>query len=339
MDPYEVLGVASDASDEDIKKAFKRLAMEWHPDRHPEDPSAEERFKEINAAYQAVGTADKRRQWQQRRHQQDGFWARMDEEEMAEFAAKMGFGGFGFNPFQAPAGKQRTAPRAELPISLEEAHAGCSKRVTVEEVFPCDACRGAGATTDGTACATCGGKGRQEARIGLMLRMVSECPACRGTGLKAGPPCAACGGRGRKTSVRTLSVEVPAGAEDGMAISSDGMMVVVRHLHHPMFVKLTPVDIGSRIEVDAFDAMLGSTAVVRTLAGEMTVRIPPGTQPGTQFRLAGAGLYHRSGRRGHHVVRVDVRIPDIAPALRDEIGVLRERLRRGKDEGNEEADE
>lgn len=337
-DPYEVLGVARDASDEDIKKAFKNLAKEWHPDKHKGDAAAEERFKEINAAYQAVGTADKRRRHQQA--QQGGFWERMDEEDLAEFAEKMGFGGFGFNPFRPPSRQQQRAiPRVNLPISLEEAHAGCGKRVTVEEASPCDGCRGLGMESDGSACASCEGSGHQVTQAGPMLQMVATCQACRGTGLKPGPPCAACGGRGKKISTRTLSVDVPAGAEDGMLIPSDGVVVVVRHLRHPVFAKLTQIDTGSSIEVDAFDAMLGTKAAVRTLAGEMTVKIAPGTQPGTKLRLAGAGLYHRSGRRGHHVVQVNIRIPDLSPEQRKRVGAFRERLARGKDDRNEEDDE
>jgi len=331
-DPYEVLGVASDASDEEIKKAFKKLAVEWHPDRHEGDPAAEERFKEINAAYQEISTADKRRARSQR-----GFWSRIDEEDLAEFASKMGFGGgFGFNPFRAPR-RQASIPRVMLGISLEDAHGGGSKRVTIEEAQPCQDCRGLGMETDGSACEACGGTGQQALSPSPAFRMFSTCGPCRGTGLKPGSQCAACGGRGRKIRVRTLSVEVPPGAEDGLLIPSEGVIVVVRHARHPKFVKLTDVDIGSGVEIDAFEAMLGTKTAVRTLAGEMTVKIAPGTQPGSRLRIAGAGLFHRSGRRGDHIVKVDVRIPEIAPDRRRDVEVLRDRLAREKDDGNEEA--
>jgi molecular chaperone DnaJ len=333
-DPYEVLGVASDASDEDIKKAFKKLAVEWHPDKHKGDESAEERFKEINAAYQAVSTPEKRREYQQQ-----GFWSRMTEEGLADFAEKMGgFGGFGFNPFRSRR-RERPLPKAVVPIVLEEAHLGCSKRVTIEEASPCPGCKGFGRETDGSHCETCSGSGHEVTQAGPGFQFVTTCGACRGTGAKLGPPCAACGGRGQKVNVRTLSVEVPAGAEDGMLIPAEGVVVIIRHAPHREFRKLTDTDIASGVEIDMFDAVLGTTAAVRTLAGEMKVKVAPGTQPGTRLRIAGAGLNHRNGRKGDHIVQIGVRIPELTPEQRAEMEAVRGRMTGEKDDSNETKEE
>lgn len=323
--PYEVLSVASDASDEDIKKAFKKLAVEWHPDKHEGD---EERFKEINTAYQAVNTAEKRHV-----HQQKNVW----EGNLAGFEEVLKRRGFGFNPFAARKQRQQQVlPRAFVPISLEQAHSGCSKHITIEEASPCSECKGLGRDTDGSTCETCKGCGNEVTSVGSTFRMVTTCETCNGTGLKPGPICAACGGRGRKINARTLSVEVPAGAEDGMLIPVDGVVVVIRHAVHREFHKLTDIDIASGVEIDAFDAMLGVKTTVRTLAGEMKVKIPPGTQPGTRLNIAGAGLNHRSGRKGNHIVQIGICIPKLTPAQCVEIEAIRDIMTGEKDNKHEE---
>ena len=329
-DPYEVLGVASDASDEDVKKAFKKLAVEYHPDKHKGDASAEERFKEINEAHQAVDTAEKRRA-----RQQKGVW----EGNLAGFEEVLKRGGFGFNPFAAHEQRQQVLPRAIVPISLEEAYSGCSKRITIEEASPCPECKGLGRETDGSTCETCKGCGNQVTSVGSTFstfRMVTTCGTCGGSGLKPGPVCAPCGGRGSKIGRRTLSVEIPAGAEDGMLIPTGGVAVIIRHAPHREFHKLTDRDIATGVEIDVFDAMLGTKTSVQTLAGEMKVKIAPGTQPGTRLKIAGAGLNHRSGRKGDHIVQIGVRIPKLTLEQQVEMKAIRNRMTGEKDDRHEE---
>lgn len=322
-DPYEILGVDHDASDEDIKKAYRKLALEWHPDRHNGDVQAEERFKEINAAYQAIGTPEARQQ-------QGPGAANIDIEDLM---AQMGFGRFGFNPFR----RQRrtpTTPRIRLPISLEEAHKGCSKRVTVRREDPCAACGGRG-RTGGTACEQCSGSGQVDVGISAVMRMVSTCQACSGSGL-GGPPCENCSGRGRTVQDRTISVEIPKGAEAGMMLPSDGVMVTIDHLPHARYRKLTDTDVMSQAQIDALDAMLGTQISVRTLAGEMKMKVPAGIQPGARLRIAGAGLYHRSGRKGDHIVQIGITVPELTTEQKRALEQLRaDRVTREKDDGYE----
>lgn len=321
-DPYEILGVERGASDDDIKKAYRGLALEWHPDRHNGDADAEERFKEINAAYQAIGTADARSKWEQQG---------MPMPDIEDLMSQMGFGRFGFNPFH-PRARQGT-PKIYLPISLEEAHAGCSKRVTIRKESPCGTCRGRGRTGD-QACGKCSGSGQVDVGISPVMRMITTCQDCAGTGA-AGPPCEACKGRGREAESRTVSVEVPKGAEAGMLLAANGVLVVIQHKPHPAYTKLTSRDILSTVRVDVLDALLGTQLLVRTLAGEMRMKVPAGIQPGTRLRIAGAGLYHRSGRKGDHIVQVDMTMPELTAEQKRVLEQLRADRAREKDDGYE----
>lgn len=323
-DPYEILGVERGVSDEDLKKAYRKLALEWHPDRHSGDAQAEERFKEINAAYQAIGTPEARR-----RQQQGPVPGNIDIEDLM---SQMGFGRFGFNPFRRQR-RSPAAPRIRLPITLEEAHSGCGKRITIRREDPCAACGGRG-RTGSSACEQCSGSGQVEVSISPVMRMVTTCQACSGSGL-GGPACAACGGRGRIIQDRTVSVEVPRGAEAGMMLPSDGVIVTIDHQAHASYRKLTDTDILSEVRIDALDAMLGTQISVRTLAGEMKMKVPAGIQPGARLRIAEAGLYHRSGHKGDHIVQVGITVPELTADQKHALEQLRADRTREKDDGYE----
>ena len=346
-DYYEVLGVDKSASQDDIKKAYRKLAMQYHPDRNPGDKSAEEKFKEINEAYEVLGDEDKRAKYDQFGH------AAFDQT-----AGGYGYGGGGFSGFSgfsggdyadifsdifdmfgggasgfASSSSARKGPargsslRVNLSISFEEAAFGCEKKFTITRKEKCTECGGTGAKKGSSPkkCPDCGGTGRvtmtQRTILG-MTQTVRECPKCGGTGEVIDDPCTKCGGTGLESVKRTLTVKIPAGIFDGgiLPLRGEGnagmrggpngdINIVVSVKPHDYFVR-DGNDVLLDTPISFVDAALGCELKVPTLDGTVKLKIPEGTQTGTVFKLKGKGIQNVNGYgKGDQYVTVNVEIP------------------------------
>jgi molecular chaperone DnaJ len=329
-DYYEVLGVARDASDAEIKKAFRALARELHPDVNDHDPDAEEKFKAAAEAYEVLSDAERRRTYDAYGHEglrsggfnpQSASFGTIDDIFQAFFggANQFGFGGGG----PAPGGDILVETEVELADVVD----GVRREVAYDVVGPCEHCHGNGAEpgTPISTCERCAGAGqlRQVTRtpFGQMVRGVT-CDACGGAGKVAETPCAECAGRGRTRGRRTQAVEVPAGIETGQRLRVSGG----GHAGEPgappgdLYVEVTVAederfqregaDLISVVSIPATEAMLGATVAVPTLDGEHEIELDPGVQPGHEEVLRGAGLPQLGGRRrGSQRVILEVVVP------------------------------
>jgi molecular chaperone DnaJ len=349
-DYYEVLGVSREASETEIKKAFRGLARELHPDVNDHDPEAEEKFKEAAAAYEVLSDAERRRTYDAYGHEglrSGGFdpgagFGSIDDIFQAFFGGGAGFGGR-----RGPAGGGDIAVAVE--VELAEVATGARREVTYDVVGSCEHCHGNGAEpgTPIRTCERCGGAGelRQVTRtpFGQMVRGIA-CDACGGAGKIPETPCGTCGGSGRTRQSRTSAIEVPAGIEDGqrMRITGSGhageagapagdLYVEVRVAEDERFER-EGSDLISTVSIPATEAMLGTTVTVPTLDGSEEVEVEPGTQPNTEKVLRGLGLPRlNSRRRGNQRVILDVFVPT---NLSDEQREIAERLDETMDEGN-----
>jgi molecular chaperone DnaJ len=328
-DLYAVLGLDRNASDSEIKKAFRRLAQQWHPDVN-KDPTAPERFKEINEAYQVLSDP-------QRRQAYDMF-GRAGIGGEGDFGFGTGFGGFGdiFDAFfgGAATGARRGRPQAgsdlryDLRISFQEAVSGTEKEIEFSALARCETCSGTGAKegTSPVTCPQCNGRGEirsvRQTMLGQMVN-VTACPRCRGEGRIVEEPCQTCGGDGRTERRRTLRVSIPAGIDEGhqIRLSGDGeagprggppgsLYVAVHVTPHPE-LRREGTELIYEADVSIAQAALGTRLRVPTSDGEEEVEIRPGTQPGTEIRLRGRGVPHlrRAGARGDLHVLVNVVVP------------------------------
>ncbi len=331
-DAYEVLGVGRTADESEVKKAFRKLARELHPDVNNHDPQAEEKFKEAAEAYEILSDADRRATYDRYGHEGlkqggqspnfDGFGSINDL-----FSAFFGGGGAGFG---GAAGGPRGGADAEvsIEIDLEQAAAGAAVDVTYEVVDRCERCRGNGAEpgTPITTCQRCAGNGVLQAvsrtPFGQMARTVT-CDVCGGDGKQAEKPCSRCQGRGRELLTHAVSIDVPAGIAEGQRIRVSGrghageagahsgdLYVQVSVKRHEQFVR-DEHDLVTVLDVPAPLAALGAKLEVPTLEGPEDIHVRPGTQPGEMIELRGRGMpiLRRPGRRGDLRVVVNVVIP------------------------------
>lgn len=330
-DYYEVLGVSRSASEGEIKKAFRRLARELHPDVNRHDPAAEERFKEAATAYEVLSDAQKRTIYDTYGHEglRSGGFEPSFTNLSDVFEAFFGAG----DPFESFFGIRRSGPlrggdvALEVELTLEEVARGTTKEVEFEILSLCAHCRGNGAEpgTPIVRCPDCGGTGQLQSVsrtvFGQLVRN-QACPRCGGEGRIAERACEECGGRGRKREHRRLSVEVPAGIEDGQRIRVSGRgsagerggpsgdLYVVAHVERDPRFERRGDDLVTRMDVPFTDAALGSTLGVDTLYGQEEVELSPGTQPGAVLRLKNRGLPSlRDSRRGDLHVVVNVMVP------------------------------
>ncbi len=344
-DYYAILGVPRNATEKEIKAAYRRLARQYHPDVNPGDKQAEEKFKEINEAYQVLSDPEKRaaydrygEQWQayQRMREQygEGFdgapWgAEMPFTSFAEFIEQLLRGGggttFGF----------RTAPRDiehTLEISLDEAIRGTTRTIRLNTEEICSRCGGTGESTERRqSCPACGGRGRR--RFSL-LGVEMPCDECDGTG-RVGAPCGQCRGRGVVQRTRQLTVTVPPGVAEGQRLrlageglpGSDGrrgdLYLRIKIAPDPRFERQGN-DLYTEVDVDYLTAALGGEVSVPTPTGTVTMKIPPGTQSGTRFRLAGKGIPLAGGQRGDLYARVRITVPKhLSPRERELLEQIR----------------
>ena len=340
-DYYEVLGVEKNATDDEIKKAYRKAAKANHPDLHPGDKEAEARFKEIGEAYEVLSDADKRA-----RYDQYGF-AGVDP----NYAAGSGFGGFGggfggfdvdlgsiFNDFfgggATSGSSRRSGPRkgenvrAAVTLTFEEAAFGCEKEVSASRIEDCTKCSGTG-SADGSApetCSACGGSGYtrtvRQTPFGAMQQQTT-CPKCGGTGKTVKNPCPTCRGKGKVRKNKKISVKIPAGVDNGQAVRVAGegsvgtgggpkgdLLVEVNVLSHPLFER-EGSDVICEMPITFTQAALGGDLEVPTLDGKVRYNIPEGTQTGTTFRLRNKGIpmVGYQNRRGDQYVTVVVETP------------------------------
>jgi molecular chaperone DnaJ len=316
-DYYEVLGVPKNASDEDIKKAYRKLAMKFHPDRNPDDKGAEEKFKEAKAAYEILSDSDKRAAYDQFGH------AGVDP-QAGMGGGFGGFGGGGFSDafsdifgdiFGGGGGSRRDRVyrgadlRYNLEIGLEEAARGTETKIRIPALEECGTCHGSGARpgTTPTTCSTCGGHGQVRIQQGF-FSVQQTCPRCGGTGKMVSDPCPTCHGEGRVKKHKTLSVKIPAGVDSGDRIRLGGegeagvnggppgdLYVVIHLKEHPVF-KRDGDDLHCDMPISFATAALGGELEIPTLDGHAKIRIPPETQTGKAFRLRGKGI---KGVRSH----------------------------------------
>ncbi|HET9152592.1 MAG TPA: molecular chaperone DnaJ [Solirubrobacterales bacterium] len=328
-DYYEVLGVSRDAEGAEIKKAFRRLARELHPDVNQE-PDAEDRFKEAAEAYEVLSDAERRRTYDAYGHEglrSGGFdpgagFGSIDDIFQAFFGGGSGFG-FGGGRRAAAGGDVAI----EVEIELAEVATGAHREVTYDVVAPCEHCHGNGAEpgTPISTCERCGGSGELRAvtrtPFGQMVRS-TPCDVCGGAGKMPETPCGACGGSGRTRQSRTSKIEVPAGIEGGQRLRIAGaghagepgapagdLYVEVEVAEDERFER-DGTDLLCTVSVAATEAMLGTTVTVPTLEGEEEVEVVPGTQPGHQYVMKGLGLPRLGGRRrGNQRVILEVVVP------------------------------
>jgi len=339
-DYYEVLGVSRDATEDEIKKAFRKLARKYHPDVNKEDKDAADKFKEINEAYEVLKDPEKRARYDKFGHAgvgQGGF----DAGDFGGFGNFGNFGGFGSDIFEdifdifgggfrrsSRRGPTRGADlRYDLEITLEEAAFGAEKDIEIFRMERCNRCNGTGAKpgTSPKTCPTCGGSGqvRKVQNLGPMqFTNVTTCGNCGGRGYIIEEACPKCHGRGQAKVSRKLKIKIPAGVDTGsqLRMSREGepgelggppgdLYVVIRVKPHKLFVRQGD-DLIYEAPISFVQAALGDEIEIPTLEEKVKLKIPEGTQPGTRFRLRSKGIPHIKGYgRGDIIVRVDVVIP------------------------------
>ena len=340
-DYYEVLGVEKNASDAEIKKAYRKLAMKYHPDQNPGDKSAEEKFKEVNEAYEVLSDADKKA-----RYDQYGFAGvdpNFNPNAGAGFGGFGGFSGFGdlgdifgdfFGGGASASSARRSGPSkgqnvvAEIEISFEDAAFGCEQQITYSRIESCPTCHGSGCK-DGAqpeTCTYCRGTGTvrtQQNFMGMTMQSQQPCPKCGGAGKIIKDPCQTCKGKGKVRHTKTLKVSVPAGIDNGQSfrvreegnVGSNGgpngdLLVTVSVRKHPLFTR-DGANVLCQMPISFTQAALGATIEVPTLDGKVRYNIPEGTQTGTVFRLRGKGMVSMKDANVHgdHYATIEIAVP------------------------------
>ena len=341
-DYYEILSVERTADADEVKRAYRRLALKYHPDRNPDDADAEAKFKEAAEAYEVLSDDAKRKLYDQFGH--DGLrrgggpathdFSRMDATDIFSMFEEIfggGRGGFGGQRAGRPRAARGYDLETEVTLDLVDVAKGAEREVEFTRLDVCDKCTGTGAKpgTKPETCPTCGGQGKvAQQGLGGMFRMVTACPRCRGRGTVVSDPCDTCRGKGRVPKKRKLSVKIPAGVHEGQAVRIQGegeppppetspngqgvrgdLHVVVRVKDHTLFQR-DGDHLVVELPVSFSQAALGAEIDVPTIDGRQTLRIHPGAQHGDIYKLDGQGLPNlRTGRHGDLVTIVRIEIP------------------------------
>ncbi len=357
-DYYEVLGVDKGTSDAELKKAYRRVAMKYHPDRNPDDAKAEEKFKEASEAYEVLSDSQKRAAYDQYGH--EGL------EGAAGMGGAGGFGGGGFSDifgdvfgdiFGGAAGRRGGPARGadlryNLELGLEEAVKGKAVKIKVPTLVSCGTCNGSGAKpgTSPTTCTTCGGHGQVRMQQGF-FSVQQTCPTCRGTGSIISDPCSACHGQGRVEETKTLSVKVPPGVDTGDRIrlagegeagaegGPAGDLYVQVHVREHEFFQRDGKNLYCEVPISIFEACLGGEIEVPTLDGRVKLRVPAETQTGKLFRLRGKGVSSvRGGTTGDLMCRVVLETPvNLSKDQKDLLEKLRDSMKSKKHSPRQES--
>ena len=334
-DYYEILGVPRDASQGEIKKAYRKLALQNHPDQNPGDSGAEVQFKQAAEAYDVLGDGSKRAQYDKFGHRAfgpGGQYAGPSFNSMEDIFSAFGdiFGGGGiFGDIFGGGRRGRSGPRRGrdlkivIDLTLEEIDSGVEKTVSLKRVEHCDSCQGTSRKpgTGTKSCATCGGRG-QVARNAGFFTLSSTCPACQGAGEVLEAPCGSCNGQGGVHHKSDVKIRIPAGIEEDvrLRVASEGdvgapgaprgdLYCIVREREHRVFQRSGP-DVLTEVPFSFSQLALGDKVEIPTLRGKVEMSVPSGTQSGKVFRLRGQGLPRMEGRgRGDQLVRVFVEVP------------------------------
>ena len=326
-DYYQILGVSKDASDEEIKKAFKRAAIKYHPDRHPDDPEKyAAKFKEVNEAYDVLSHPEKRQMYDQgidpnQQGAGGGFQGGFGGGDFGDiFGDIFGRRGGGRGAQQEP---ERGADlQMDCTVTLEDVYSGCTKDISVQTLVECPDCHGTGAAsgTEPETCPYCHGSGQITMRQGF-FQVRQPCPHCHGTGKYVKTPCPHCHGSGTVKKRKTLSVRIPAGADSGMVLrlSGEGQAAPRGGVPGDLYVRIIvePHRIFTRedstlyceVPISFVTAALGGSVTVPTLDGEKSITISGETQTGKRFRIRGGGMPTTSGGKGDLIVAVKVETP------------------------------
>lgn len=320
-DYYETLGVNKDASPEELKKAFRKLARKYHPDLNPGSKASEDKFKELNEAYAVLSDPEKR--------------AEYDRGGPISFGGGEGFGGFGPGGFDfgdlfgdmfgegagtAPGFERGEGILMGLELTLEEAFTGVAKNITLRRAVNCDGCGGSGAESYQT-CGRCKGTGRTQTARGF-FNVAQTCPECRGSGKRITVACKKCAGRGKSSTTETIKVKIPAGVDNGSVVRLKGkgnagsgggpsgdLQLEISVSPHPFFMRKSD-DLHLQLPVTIGEAALGAKVEVPTMDGSSMMTLPPGTQGGKRFKLSGKGFPSpKTGRRGDEYVEIRIVVP------------------------------
>lgn len=348
---YEVLGVERNATEEDIKKNYRKLAMQYHPDRNSGDKEAEEQFKEAAESYEVLSDREKRDIYDRYGHEgliNTGFRGFSGFEDIFSSFGSIFEDVFGFSNGRS---RSRTAARAgndlryDMKISFMDAAIGLARDIEVPKYETCGDCRGTGAAAGASPeiCRRCQGRGQVTQSSGF-FSISSTCPGCRGEGRIITEPCRPCMGTGRKQITRTVNIKIPAGVETGSRLrlrgegeqgshgGPSGDLYVFIHVEPHEFFERSGADLYCRVSISFVQAALGATIEVPTLMGNEKLKIPKGTQSGKTFRLRGKGIAHLRGLgRGDQIIEAVVTIP--AQLNRKQEELLREFARLSSEQG------
>jgi molecular chaperone DnaJ len=334
-DYYEVLGLQKGASDEEIKKAYRKLAVKYHPDKNPGDKAAEEKFKELGEAYEVLNDQQKRAIYDQYGHaafdRRSGGFGRSGgfHDPFEVFREVFGGGGIFEDLFGGGAHQEPNQPhrgddlRYDMEITFEEAAHGTEKEISITKPERCDTCEGTGAEAGSQArtCPGCGGRGQVISSRGI-FSIAQTCPQCQGAGRILDKPCKVCRGNGRREKTSKIKLRIPAGVDTGARLRSSGngeagwrggpsgdLYVFIHVRPHEIFQR-DGDDLVCEVPVSFVQATLGSEIDVPTLSGKAALKIPAGTQPGTLFRLRGKGVKNIQGYgHGDLHVRINIEVP------------------------------
>ena len=334
-DLYEALGLQKGASDEEIKKAYRKLAKKYHPDLNPGDKTAEEKMKEVNAAYEILSDPEKKARYDQFGHAGvdpsygggGGQYSGFEDFDLGSIFDSFFGGGMGGGQTRRSGPRKGESIRASVTLTFEEAAFGCQKQITVNRVETCPDCGGCGAKagTSAETCPDCHGTGQIKTTQRTILGMMSTsspCSRCRGTGKIIKDPCPSCRGAGSLRKQRMITVQIPAGIDHGQTISVRGegnagqnggpagdIFVTVNVTPHEIF-KRRGQDVMVELPVTFVQAALGAELEAPSIDGKISYNMPEGTQPDTVFRIRGKGIPNLNGRgRGDQFIKVKIEIP------------------------------
>ncbi len=339
-DYYEILGIQKGASQDEIKKAYRKVAMQFHPDRNPGDKAAEEKFKEAAEAYEVLSDADKRAQYDRFGHagvqgNGRGFSGSGNMEDIfSQFGDIFGddifgsfFGGGGRRGGQRMRGVRGSNLRIKIKLTYEEIAKGVTKQVKVKKHVPCTTCAGSGAKDKGSVqtCTTCGGSGQVRRVSNTFLgqmQTVTTCPSCNGEGTTITAKCGSCKGEGRMYGEETVTLDIPAGVQEGMQLSLGGrgnagerggppgdLIVLIEEEQHKELHR-DGLNVAFELHISFPDACFGTSVEVPTIDGRAKIKIPAGTQSGKIFRLKGKGFPGvNSYEKGDQLIYVNVWTP------------------------------